>query len=209
MTLTTLKQAEAIAGKLGKPSKMPGYAYGLPAKHCPVGSKLVNIPGSVCHGCYALKGRYVFPNVQRAQEVRFQSLHHPQWIDAMVFMIKRRKCDYFRWHDSGDIQGIWHLENIVEVARQCPDTKFWMPTRENRVVKQYLATHGSFPHNLVVRVSGAMIDGPEPLSFVNTSTVVSKPTSNPTCPAYTQGGVCGSCRACWDPKVRNVSYPKH
>lgn len=207
MTFKTLKEAEAIAGKLGKPSKMPGYAYGIPARHCPVGALLVKIKGSVCSSCYALKGRYVFGNVQRAQEYRFASLKHPQWVDAMTYMIQRRQCEHFRWHDSGDIQGTWHLENMIEVARRCPDTKFWTPTRENRVVKQYLTTHGTFPSNFVVRVSGAMIDGPPPAGFPQTSTVTR--LEAPTCPAYRQGGVCGDCRACWDPGVGNVSYPKH
>lgn len=206
MPFATLKEAEAVAGKLGKPSKMPGYAYGIPARACPVGAVLVKLQGSVCSGCYALKGRYVFPNVLNAQQKRLDSLKDPRWVDALVYMITRRNCDYFRWHDSGDIQGLWHLENIVEVARQCPDTKFWIPTRETKVVKQYLQQHGAFPPNLVVRVSGAMIDGPPP-SFPNTSTVTTG--GSPTCPAYRQGGVCGACRACWDPQVGNVSYPKH
>lgn len=207
MTFKTLKQAEAVAGKLGKPSKMPGYAYGIPAKHCPVGSILVKTKGSVCSGCYALKGRYVFGNVQRAQEFRFKSLTHPQWVDAMVFMIKKRKCDYFRWHDSGDIQGLLHLQNMVEVANRCPETKFWIPTRENRIVKKYIDMFGAFPPNFVVRVSGAMIDGPPPTGFATTSTVVTD--GSHTCPAYTQGGSCGPCRACWSPQVANVGYPKH
>jgi hypothetical protein len=30
-----------------------------------------------------------------------------------------------------------------------------------------------------------------------------------TCPAPSQGGKCGDCRACWDPKVKVVSYGKH
>ena len=206
MAFVTLKSAEAVAGKLGKPSKMPGYAYGIPAKHCPIGAQLVKLKGSVCSSCYALKGRYVFGNVQRAQEARFQSLRHPDWVEALSFMIKKRKCDFFRWHDSGDIQGVWHLRNIVEVALKCPETKFWIPTRENHVVRQYLV-NSNFPPNLVVRVSGAMINGPAPSGFANTSTVVSG--TEPTCPAYTHGGVCGPCRACWNPGVGNVSYPKH
>lgn len=207
MTFKTLREAEAIAGKLGKPSKMPGYAYGIPARHCPVGAILVKMKGTVCSNCYALKGRYVFGNVKNAQEARFASLRHPRWVEAMAFMINRKNCDFFRWHDSGDIQGLWHLENMVEVARQCPDTKFWTPTRENRVVKQYLAQHGAFPPNFVIRVSGAMIDGPAPPSFPQTSTVVTD--GKHTCPAYKQDGKCGSCRDCWNPGVQNVSYPRH
>ena len=202
----TLKEAEAIVGKFGRPSKMPGYAYGLPAQYCKLGSKLAKIPGSVCSNCYALKGRYVFGRVRRAQEYRFNSLKDPRWVDAIVFMIKKRKCDYFRWHDSGDLQGMWHLENIVEVARRCPETRFWLPTCEVGLIRKYLAKHSEFPSNLVVRISGVMIDGKAP-NFTNTSTVVT--TGTATCPAYRQGGICGNCRACWDPTVRNVSYPKH
>jgi hypothetical protein len=207
MTLTH-KIADGIHGGLGKPSKMPGYAYGIPAKYCQVGAKLHKIPGSVCASCYALKGRYVFKNVVAAQERRFRSLRHPQWVDAVVWSLKARKCEYFRWHDSGDLQGMWHLENIVAVALACPTTKFWLPTRENALVSQYLNTVGAFPKNLVVRVSGTMIDGYIPIKFHNTSSVTSD-SSSATCPAYTQGGVCGPCRKCWDPNVRNVSYPKH
>lgn len=145
MTFTTLKETSPWPASSEGPPRCPATPTGIPARHCPVGALLVKIPGSVCSGCYALKGNYVFDSVQRAQEYRFNSLKHPQWIDAMVFMIKRRKCDYFRWHDSGDIQGMWHLENMVEIARQVPRTKFWIPTRENRVVRQYLAQHGAFP----------------------------------------------------------------
>ena len=38
-----MKTSEAlkIVGGLSKPSKMPGWAYGLPAAECKTGSKLV------------------------------------------------------------------------------------------------------------------------------------------------------------------------
>lgn len=205
---TTLKEAESVAGKLGKPSKMPGYAYGIPAKYCPVGSKLVSVPGSVCSDCYALKGRYVFKNVQQAQERRFASLKNPFWVPAMVYMIDHRNCDFFRWHDSGDLQDMEHLRDIALIAILCPNTKFWLPTRENKLVRQYLTIYGNFPQNLVVRVSGAMIDGKQVLNFANTSTVTRDPDAA-TCPAPKQQNSCGLCRACWDPQVRNVSYRKH
>jgi hypothetical protein len=50
-----VNELDQITGTLSKPSKMPGWAYGIPAKECKVGSKLAKIPGTVCHGCYALK----------------------------------------------------------------------------------------------------------------------------------------------------------
>jgi hypothetical protein len=205
------KEAEAIAGKLSTPSKMPGYAYGIPARHCPVGKILVKLKGSVCSTCYALKGRYVFPNVKAAQDRRFNSLRDIRWTDAMVVMIGKRADqghNHFRWHDSGDVQGGWHLEKIVEVAKRLPKVKFWLPTREQKTVKDWMTQHGKFPKNLVVRVSGAMIDGEAPSNFPHVSTVV-RDKSKATCPAYRTEGECGTCRACWDPKTRSVSYPLH
>lgn len=202
------KEAQSIAGSLGRPSKMPGFSYGLPAQECKAGKTLATIPGSVCHNCYALKGRYSFSTVKRAQYNRYESLQHPQWVDAMVTMIGSKACSHFRWHDSGDLQGVWHLRNLVEVALRLPDVKFWTPTRETKMVRQYLDTHGEFPPNFVLRVSGAMIDGKELKSFPNTSTVTSY-VYEATCPAPNQGGICGECRACWNPAVRNVSYLRH
>lgn len=209
MQMKTLKDADAIHGGFGKPSKMPGYAYGIPAVYCKTGAALAKVPGSVCSKCYALKGRYVFPSVQTALERRFATLRHPRWVEAMTFSIRKRACEYFRWHDSGDLQGMWHLINIVEVANRCMDTKFWLPTRERGLILQYLRTIGDFPKNLVVRVSGTMIDGFAPVTlFRHTSTVSSLP-KKVTCPAPSQDGRCGECRKCWSPAVRNISYLQH
>lgn len=203
---TTYKAAEAVCGKLGTPSKMPGYTYGIPAIHCPVGKLLVKVPNSVCSKCYALKGRYVFGNVKKSQTFRFNSLRHPEWVNAISFLINKRADPYFRWHDSGDLQGMWHLENIVAVALKCPDTRFWLPTRETKLMRDYLSEK-ELPQNLTVRVSGTMIDGPAPNHFPNTSTVVTD--GNETCHANRNGGLCGKCRACWDPSIGNISYPRH
>jgi hypothetical protein len=74
-----INELDEITGTLSKPSKMPGWAYGIPAKECKVGSKLAKIPGTVCHGCYALKGCYVFPNVQAAQYKRLKAIDDPRW----------------------------------------------------------------------------------------------------------------------------------
>ena len=55
------KEALKLVGGLSKPSKMPGWAYGIPAAECKTGGKLKLVPGSTCEGCYADKGCYVFP----------------------------------------------------------------------------------------------------------------------------------------------------
>ena len=55
------------------------------------------------------------------------SLDHPQWVQAMVVLIDKQP--WFRWHDSGDIQSLEHLEKIFEVCRLTPETSHWLPTR--------------------------------------------------------------------------------
>jgi hypothetical protein len=192
-----------LVGGLSKPSKMPGWAYGIPARECKTGSKLVKVKGSTCEGCYALKGCYVFPVVQAAQYKRLDSIKHPGWVKAMTALINSKKSKFFRWHDSGDVQSVKHLAKIFEVCRRSPDVQHWMPTRE-AWVKPYLSRA---PKNLVIRFSMPMVDQEAAASWPHTSTVVSG--FGRTCPAPDQDNACGSCRACWDPSVRNVAYGKH
>ena len=208
--MITIKQAQDIAGTLSNPSKMPGKGTSTPAERCITGSKLRNVEGSVCEGCYAMKGFYVMDNVKPALEKRFDgvmgSKDNPEpWINAMVHLIKRQ--EYFRWHDSGDLQGSWHLANICEVAKRTPHVNHWLPTREYRMVNDYESNGGVIPSNLVIRDSAHMVDAPPPVTNRPTSTVVTD--GSQTCPARSQDNECGTCRNCWDPTVKNVSYPKH
>jgi len=181
---------------------MPGWSIGIPAKECKTGGKLVNVKGSVCEGCYALKGCYVFAVVQKAQYKRLEAIQHPDWVLAMATLINSKKPDVFRWHDSGDVQDVQHLEKIFEVCRLTPEKRHWMPTREAWIKDHMEAA----PANLVVRFSSPMIDQGPVKSWANTSTVSTK---SRTCPAPDNNNECGSCRACWDPLVKNIEYGKH
>ena len=196
------KEARKITGGLSAPSKMPGPAFNLPAVNCITGAKLVKVPGSVCAGCYALKGRDRFPNVQAALNRRLKSLDHPDWIRAMVVLIDN--APWFRWHDSGDLQGPEHLKKIFEVCKLTPKTRHWLPTRETGMLK--LMDPDIIPPNLIIRLSGHMIDGNNSTFWPWTSSVSTKTKS---CPAQDQGNQCKDCRACWDRSVPNVTYPKH
>jgi hypothetical protein len=142
---------------------------------------------------------------------------------------------WFRMHDSGDLRDITHLGKIVDVARRTPWLSYWLPTHEPFIVAEYRATHGTdaFPPNLVVRLSADHDDLPPSwpgrvagmtraevaivlagLPTSTTNTVVGRPVQvdavrrhSVECLAHTRGHQCGSCRACWSPLVRNVSYP--
>ena len=202
----TLKQLQDKVGSLSVPSKMPGHGYSTPADDCITGSKLANVKGSICSICYARKGRYVFPNVQNAMKKRLKSLERLDWIDTMVQLISRKeKSGFFRWHDSGDIQSMKHLENIFEVCKRTSKTRHWMPTREAQFLKQL--DPATIPSNLIIRMSSHMIDQGPVKFWPWTSTVTSG--SGRTCPAPDQGNECGSCRSCWDRSTPNVCYGKH
>lgn len=222
--MMTAKAATEIAGSIGFPSKMPGTAYGLPAKACKVGSKLHLQASTVCADCYALKGNYTFPSVAKAQEKRLSAIDNPRWPDAMVTMLRRshgldghkphtsvRDPGYHRWHDSGDTQSRAHIAAICEVARRTPEIKHWIPSKELSMWLDYLATGGIIPPNLTVRISAYSLDAAPSSRWALTSSVYTE-TPRPgahVCPAYQQDGMCGTCRACWSQEVSEVAYPKH
>ena len=196
------KEASAIVGGLSTPGKMPCYSINLPATECKTGAKLARVPGTTCHGCYALKGRYRFKTTKRAMARRLRALSHGSWTAAMTALITGHK--YFRWHDSGDLQGVQHLKNIFEVCKQTPDTSHWLPTREHGLLA--LMDPAVVPKNLMIRISATKVDGRAPSWWPWTSTVS---TTTKTCPAPDQGGKCKSCRACWSRDIQNVTYAKH
>ena len=222
----TTQQAHAIAGSLGQPSKMPGAAYGIDAWQCRVGSELVTDPASTCHGCYARKNFYrSWKPAVKARAVRQAAIRHRYWAEAMIVLI----LDYvedggeaaFRWHDSGDLQGPWHLANICAVAEATPNVRHWLPTREYADVVAYLHAGGKIPANLTVRLSahyvGQAADLQDELAHLPTSTThrLGEPA-----PLRRKGAIvchaidspvnmCRNCRACWDTRVTNVSYRMH
>ena len=199
------KEANKITGGLSKPSKMPGPAHNLPANRCITGAKLVKVPGSVCAGCYALKGRYRFKNVQDALNRRLKALEDPRWVEAMVTLVTGHA--HFRWHDSGDIQSLEHLKNIFEVCKLTPETAHWLPTREARFLKDIQPE--VVPKNLKIVLSDYMVDQEKPASWWAFTSGVTTDAAQITCPAPKQNNECKSCRACWDTSVKRVVYGKH
>ena len=200
-----IKEAKEITGGLSAPSKMPGPSFNLPAAACITGAKLVNVKGSTCSGCYALKGRYRFGNVQTALKRRLSKLHDPRWIESMVTLIDN--APVFRWHDSGDIQSVQHLKNIFEVCKQTPATAHWLPTREARFLS--LMDPAVVPKNLKIVLSDHMNDQKVAPSWWPYTSGVTTDHAQVTCPASRQGNKCLDCRKCWDRRTKRVIYGKH
>jgi hypothetical protein len=214
--INSIKEAEKIVGGLSAPSKMPSYAWSISAKRCGVGSKLAKVKGSVCYNCYALKGRYMFPMVQDALERRFHAWENDRekWVDAMIYIMHNKKhimdTGHFRWFDSGDIQGEDMLRDMNTVAWASPHIRFWLPTKEYKLIKD---TDMEIAPNLIVRVSNPN-EGKNTLrGYEYISTVYSKDNLESSegyiCPSSKQGNKCRDCRACWNDKVEEVTYIAH
>ena len=170
-----INEAKEIVGSFSNTSKMPGFSIGISAELCGVGSKLRKIEGSVCKDCYALKGMYRMQNVKKAHAKREAGITNPKWVEAFVVMLNNHTSfavPYFRWHDAGDIRSVVHFAKICEIAVMTPQIKHWIPTRENKIINQYVREGGFIPDNLCVRLSAPMVDQqPVTTDEYNTSTV--------------------------------------
>jgi len=208
--IKTLKQASEIIGGYTVTSKMPTISYSISAKDCKTGSKLRKIKNSVCSDCYALKGNYVryAKNIEKAQNKRLKAIFSKDWTNAMIYIMNHQKqvikSGLFRWHDSGDIQSMEHLQKIVDIAKSTPNIKHWLPTKESNIIKNF---KGDIPKNLIIRLSGSFINGKAPI-YKNTSTVTTD-KDKATCRSFENNGQCKDCRKCWDSSIQNISYLNH
>jgi hypothetical protein len=228
-----LKEAKEITGGLSSPSKMPGRAFSLPALvTCPMGSILRKEKHTTCSKCYALKGNYSRPNVQKAMNYRHHRVEWAcrdrdfanKWVDAMALQIKAQSPWHFRWHDSGDVYSKQYLDLIVRVCMATPDTKHFLPTKEAALVRSNRTLLESVP-NLTVRLSSGEIGTlGTPVSFHGsglwahvekidtdnaTATLIMGKAGALLCQSKTRGHVCGSCRACWSKRVKHVVFQQH
>ena len=182
-----------------------------------VGSKLAKVEGSVCNKCYALKGRYMFGAVQTALENRYHRWHEnrDRWTNAMIYIMHNKKHiqdkAHFRWFDSGDIQGGAMLSDINTVAWSSPHIRFWLPTKEYKLVKDFSHENDIAP-NLIIRVSNPNINSSTLNGYKYISTVYSKDNLTESegyiCPSSKQDNQCKDCRMCWSDK-HEVSYIAH
>jgi hypothetical protein len=141
-----------------------------------------------------------------------EKINNPLWVEAMVWLIQNQLHNkdkgFFRWHDSGDLQSVAHLEKIAEVCRQTPTIKHWLPTREYKIVDDWEKQYDQ-PSNLAIRKSVHMIDGKLPKVGLSSSVHKESKAKGIECKAYEQKGQCLDCRLCWNTKVKNISYKYH
>jgi hypothetical protein len=218
------KETEPVVGKLTSGNtKLKGMqAFSLPARvSCPSGCLLSKNPLSTCAGCFGADGQYnmnsklknkLAQNMAKIEEALKSEVGQNLWIAAMTRLIsaKGKSGGYFRVHDVGDFFRDDYFPMWIAVANALPEWKFWVPTKQFMLAKKY---QNLIPENFILRVSTPIVDDPPiRLGGVSLPTATVHFAEHPygfVCPAPEQGGKCGSCRACWDRSVLNVSYPLH
>jgi hypothetical protein len=191
---------------------MPGPSFSISAALCQTGSALRKIPGTPCSKCYALKGRYTFPNVQQALDIRLKGwLEDKDWVLLMSIRLLyiSDTHEYFRFFDSGDLQSLQMLQDINQVAWNVnPHVKIWLPTQE----RKYVNAAVDIAPNLTIRVSSTKVNEVQTASSPNVqNSLVStgEVFFGHKCPSKEQDNKCGLCRACWSKTISHVTYIQH
>ena len=158
----TKKQLIDNIGGLSQTTKMPCHSFNLSAFSCNNGGKLARIQGSVCDGCYAMKGNYSrFKNTFINSHDKKMDLYNKdskRFEDSFITYLNKYEKNYFRWFDSGDIPNYEFLLSLVRICKNTPNIKHWIPTKEYSLIHRYLKKHKKFPKNMIVRVSAPMMD---------------------------------------------------
>lgn len=213
-----------LIGGLSKPSKMPWWSWSISAERCITGAKLAQNEGTVCSGCYALKGNYIWDNVKSAQERRLRGMESPDFVEAFALVLtqlhsktRKRRDDgrtenRFRWLDAGDLQSVEMLEKINKIAALTPQIDHWLPTREVGIVNTFLEQGNEFAPNLVVRISATLVGELPKKRFaglpVATVGCEEAPEAHNCRALVEQGNRCLDCDRCWRVEA-DINYPLH
>lgn len=228
----TVSSPDGLSG----PSKMPGSSEDTPTWACPIGSNLRGDANSVCSGCYVDSILHTkHDSVQHHQARNLLGLAKPhRYAAALSYQMGQSPGDLVRLNSSGDNQGPHHFAIHSDVARAHPDKRFWLSTREQNHLEDWLNAGGQIPPNLTIRVSQHKQHTPvHGLSDNKQSKKVSAlMTMHPNivgssvnashlyddnvwvCPAAGKKGDEGTCEyhgcdACWDPTIPAIDYTGH
>lgn len=197
--------------KISQTSKLNARSWSLQAVETCPGSRGEDgnlVPA--CSGCYATTGAYVWSTTIAPRAHNKEDWKRPEWVSDMVNALKKDKL--FRWFDSGDMYHHELAEKIYQVMEQTPNTKHWLPTRMAKFTKfQSIINKMMNLDNVMVRFSSDSINGEYDSRHgsVIIADAVSAPEGVTVCGAYSRGGKCGECNACWDKNVKVIGYPQH
>lgn len=153
--------------------------------------------------CYDIKAVMLYKNVldARAKNTALLMTNRSAYFEQIRSELKKRKKNKcFRWHVSGDIIDMDYFDNMVKIAKDFPDFRFWTYTKSYWFVNAWCKENGkeNIPDNLSVMFSyweGLPMDNP--YNFPEFRVVLkgqNKPENVKWC--------CGNCNVC----IRNCSH---
>jgi hypothetical protein len=198
-------------------SAMDAWSWSIPAGKAGACPAEFRGPGSICEGCYAQQGTYMFRNVRDAQWARFAYLKASpdRCLGAIAEFIDGFGLQFFRVHDSGDFHNRAAIVRWRRVAESLPACRFWFPTRVYRFPAWIpeLRRLAELP-NVTVRPSALRFGDPPPVvdGLSAGTTSHDAPTDSArTCPKTAEHSSCGAerCRTCWTDPAVPVNYLRH
>jgi len=117
---------------------------------------------SNCSGCmslcYDIKAVNQYKNVlnARAKNTALALVDMPRYFDGIRKACEKRKTNkYFRFHVSGDILNYEYFENMIQIAREFPEFRFWTYTKAYHIVNRWCTENGkgNVPENLSIMFS--------------------------------------------------------
>lgn len=162
----------------------------------------------VCLRCYALKGRYGFPQVRTTQSERSHWWHTTDPLEraeALAAAMRREGSPrHFRCYDSGDLE-LSAVETWLRFAELLPETRIWMPTRTWLLPEFLPGLRALNAHpRIVVRPSASAFDDPPP-EIAGLAGGLASHRSEAVKAAFRCPGSCRGCRVCWERPDLSVS----
>lgn len=165
--------------------------------------------------CYARKAEKQYPGCLPCRERNLELSKQADFVPEMVKLIQRRqkhkayrgKKILFRIHESGDFYSWQYAERWLEIARQCPDVTFLAYTKSLPYFE-----NASIPANFIVRASVWSDTKPELLELsakYPIYTALPKGTYDTVRNFQCKCEDCGTCQACYSPKVKNIIVDIH
>ena len=104
------------------------FNWTLPAYKSKSGKIICPMADACIKFCYARKGAYIWSNVNKAHEERYEFSKTAMFVQVMIAEIKKKRAQYIRVHDSGDYYSPMYLAKWFEIARALPEVRFYSYT---------------------------------------------------------------------------------
>tara|TARA_R110001632_G_scaffold33397_1_gene85422 strand:+ start:352 stop:969 length:618 start_codon:yes stop_codon:yes gene_type:complete len=133
--------------KLKKTSKELGlrvFNFGITAYKTSKGKITCPFADACIKFCYAKKGAYIWSNVAKVFEQRYELTKQKDFKEIMKNEIIKKKVDFLRVHDSGDFYSNKYFLDWMQIAKSLPNVKFYAYTNSISIVKN---NKDSIPQN--------------------------------------------------------------